>query len=163
MELYYSFIENYHLVILSIPPDGGRIDHNRIIIHVFLNIVHWIRCVGHMAKTPPGDKPRIASKEFPVRDNHCSSTYPCRGLWETGRCDHSHWSSISSARRILGHGRSSPRRPPRSRGPSQAADNGPASPPAPTAGTRSSSHTPSGSWGTPANPVGGRQVNLVYR
>ena len=85
------------------------------------------------------------------------STHPCRGLWETGRCGHSHWSSISSGQSTLGRCHSFPRRPPQSRWLSPEVDRCPASPPTPTGGTRSWSHTPSAFWETLARWVGENQ------
>lgn len=87
-------------------------------------------------------------------------TYPCRGLWATGRCGHSHWSSISSEPGTLCHDHSPPRKQQRSRWLSLEGGRCPASPPAPTGGTRSWSHTPSACWETLARWVRRRQVSL---
>lgn len=80
----------------------------------------------------------------------CFYAHLCRGLLGSGRCGRSCWSNTSSERDTPGHGRSSPRRPPRSRWLPLGAGSCPASLTAPTGGTRSWLHTPSAFWGTPA-------------
>lgn len=111
--------------------------------------------------------PSLLSPDDDTLDKHVVrlylhvSTHPCKGLWETGTCVRSRWSSISSELNILGHDRSSPRRQPQSRWLSLEVDSCPASPPTPTEGTHSWSHTPSASWGRPAGWWMGEEETLV--